>query len=749
MTSTAIDIEAPGVDNVTGSGIVMATNAVNVVMGPGTVQFSAPTYSIGEAGPSATITVNRVGGSAGAASVQVAVVAGGTATGGGTDFTYGSPQTVSWAAGESAAKTVSVAITQDPTDEPDETVNLALQSPTTVTLGSPSTATLTVVDDDLPPSPGSVQFSASTSSIGEAGTSATITVNRVGGSAGAGSVDVAVVAGGSATGGGTDFTYVSPQTVSWVDGDAAPKTVSVAITSDGAAEGNETINLALQSPSTVTLGSPATAVLTVVDDDGPPPVPGSVQFNVSANSIGEAAGTATLTINRVGGSGGAGTVQVARTGGTATSGTDFTFTSPVTVNFADGQTTATATVSIVNDTTAEMTAETIVFALQSPTGGIGLGSPATHTLSIADNDFTGSGLRGIVQFGVATASIAENGSSALVQLTRAGGNGPGSVQVVLTGVTATPGSDFTFASPVTVAFSNFQTIANVTVPIVDDTLVETAETVQLTLQNPGGGLALGTNSAHTLTITDNDAASAGQVSFSASTSSVGEAGPSATITVNRVGGSAGAASVQVAVVAGGTATGGGTDFTYSSPQTVSWADGDSAPKAVSVAITQDPTDEPDETVELALQNPTTVTLGSPSAAMLTIVDDDGSSPATGAVQFSVATSSTSEGAGTAVLTIDRVGGSTGAGTVQVARTGGTATASDFTFVSPQTVNFANAQTTATVSFPIINDTTPEQTETVLFALQNPTDGLTLGSPTSHTRAIVDNDKTTGGAVLRF
>src|SRR6185503_11373725 len=93
---------------------------------PGTVQFSAASYNVGEAGGSATITVTRVNGSDGAVSVDYAT-SNGTATAG-SDYTAASG-TLNFANGETS-KTFSVPVTDDVLDEPDETVNLTLSNPT-------------------------------------------------------------------------------------------------------------------------------------------------------------------------------------------------------------------------------------------------------------------------------------------------------------------------------------------------------------------------------------------------------------------------------------------------------------------------------------------------------------------------------------------------------------------------------------------------------------------------------------------
>lgn len=113
---------------------------------PGTIQFSAATASVSEDGATATVTVQRTGGSEGAVSVDYAS-SDGSATAG-SDYSAASG-TLNWADGDSADKTFAIAITDDSEDEADETIDLTLSGLTGMaSLGQPSTATLTITDND-------------------------------------------------------------------------------------------------------------------------------------------------------------------------------------------------------------------------------------------------------------------------------------------------------------------------------------------------------------------------------------------------------------------------------------------------------------------------------------------------------------------------------------------------------------------------------------------------------------------------
>jgi VCBS repeat-containing protein len=135
------------------------------------------------------------------------------------------------------------------------------------TIARQSTGKRMFAQFDPPPSnpAGTLQFSTASYSSNEGSGTAMITVSRSGGSSGAVSVNYAT-SNGTATA-GSDYTAASG-TLNWPDGDSASKTFTVAITDDTATESSETANLTLSAPAGgATLGSPSSAVLTIVDND--------------------------------------------------------------------------------------------------------------------------------------------------------------------------------------------------------------------------------------------------------------------------------------------------------------------------------------------------------------------------------------------------------------------------------------------------------------------------------------------------
>ncbi len=116
-----------------------------------------------------------------------------------------------------------------------------------------------------------------------------------------------------------------------------------------------------------------------------------------------------------------------------------------------------------------------------------------------------------------------------------------------------------------------------------------------------------------------------------------------------------------------------------------------------------------------------------------------STPVPGTLAFSNTSYSVNENAGTATITVNRTGGSTGSVTVNYATSNGTATAgSDYAAVSG-TLTFAAGVTSQSFTVPITDDAAVESNETVNLTLSAVSGGAILGSPATATLTIVDND----------
>ncbi len=109
------------------------------------------------------------------------------------------------------------------------------------------------------------------------------------------------------------------------------------------------------------------------------------------------------------------------------------------------------------------------------------------------------------------------------------------------------------------------------------------------------------------------------------------------------------------------------------------------------------------------------------------------------LQFSSATYSVNENAGTATIIVTRANDPSVATTVNYATSNGTATAgADYTATSG-TLSFASGDTSKTFPIPIINDSLNEPNETVILTLGNVTGNAALGTPNTAVLTIINDD----------
>ncbi len=557
------------------------------------LQFSAPNTNVSESAGAAVVTVTLTVSATQAVTVTYAT-ADGTATAGPSGDYTATSGTLTFNPGETS-QTFSVPIAEDTTGESDETITLTLSNPANAVLGTPSVATITIVDNDSPPG---VAFSSSSASANENAGSVAVTVFLSAAYGQAVTVDYSTANGTATAGPSGDYTATSG-TLTFNPGETS-QTISVPIAGDTTDEPDETFTLALNNPTNAVLGTPSTATATIVDDDPAP----DVAFSSGSVSANENAGSAAVTVVLSAVSGRTVTVAYATGGGTATAGSDYTATNG-SLTFNPGETSKTLSISISEDALDEAD-ETILLTLSNPTNAV-LGTPSTATVTIVDNDSP----PGII-FSSSSLNANENAGSVVVTVRLSVASGQNvTVNYATSNGTATAGSDYTAASG-TLTFNPGETAKSFGVPIADDTQAEGNETIALSLSNPTNAV-LGSPASATLTINANDT-----LTFSGSTYSVNENIGAAVITVRLNSPASQVVTVNYAT-GGGTATA-GSDYTAASG-TLTFNPGETS-KTFSIAITNDTLDEPNETVTLTLINQTNAELGAPATATLTIVDND-------------------------------------------------------------------------------------------------------------------------------
>lgn len=227
--------------------------------------------------------------------------------------------------------------------------------------------------------------------------------------------------------------------------------------------------------------------------------------------------------------------------------------------------------------------------------------------------------------------------------------------------------------------------------------------------------------------------SAAPVSFSiASNGAVTEGTPSV-FTITKTGTTSSTLSVSYQT-ANGTAVAPG-DYTAKPLTAISFAPTD-VTKTVSVTTATDALTEGNETFTMTLSAPTggaTITTGTATATI--------SDPTCGGVSFSVASNAAVTEGTSSVFTVTKSGTASVSCGVSYATANLTATAgSDYTAASGP-LTFTSAQTSKTVSVATTDDTTVESAETFKLTLSSPTGGAALGTPSSATATINDNDST--------
>ena len=275
--------------------------------------------------------------------------------------------------------TFTVPVTDDTTDEENETFTVTLSSPSSnAQLATDPTAKGTIRDDDPPV----LSFKQASYTAAEGGSAVEVELMLTSALPGTLLVTITAEHGAGAT--AEDYTGISDGARAIFTAGQTRSVFEVTAFDDAFDEDDETVTFGFTIPSSadVTKGSVSEATLTLTDNDDPP--------TLSVGDVSGAEGTAlTFTVTLSDESGKTVTVDYAtsvETGDTATSGTDFTAKTSTTLTFEPGDpgdTTKTFTVQTTDDTDIEED-ETFTVTLSNPSNATI--SDATAKGTINDDD---------------------------------------------------------------------------------------------------------------------------------------------------------------------------------------------------------------------------------------------------------------------------------------------------------------------------------------------------------------------------
>ena len=417
-------------------------------------------------------------------------------------------------------------------------------------------------------------------------------------------------------------------------GGVASRTFTLATVADETDEpsGPVTVTI-LPRAGDYTLGDPASATVTVNDDDNPAP---TVSFGGASYSTAEGdAASVTVRINPRRSAPTA--VGLTYTNGTAGSG-DYT-AAPASVTIPANAASHTFTVQTTEDQ-ADESDETFTLAIGTLPAGVVSGDPASTTVTITDDDTAPTPT---VSFGVADYSTAEGAAASVTVRISPTRSASTAVGLTYADVDAEAGDDYT-AAPASVTIPANAGSHTFTVQTTEDTDDESDETFTLAIGTLPAGVATGSPSSTTVTITDDDdPPPVPVVTIRRDASSVTE-GTAAAFTVW-----ASVAPVSDLDVTVEVAEGSGGDFVAAGEegtQTVTIEAGETS-EPLSVPTVDDITDEPGAEVTATVAAGSGYTVGT-GAASATVAVADGD-PTT--VTLTGTTSAIDEAGGTKTLTL--------------------------------------------------------------------------------------------------
>ena len=567
-----------------------------------TVTLQLMPSSVSENGGRTTVTARLSLASTETTTVTVSATAVSPAVAG--DFALSANTTLTITAGQTTSTgTVTITANNNTADTPSKMVRVSGMATNSAGVTAPSDVTLTIIDEDDPPT---VTLELMPTSIDENGGSATVTARLDRVSSETTTVTVSATAVSPAV--SRDFALSSNKTLTITAGQTTSTgTVTITANNNDADTPANTVRVSGTARNRLGVTNPDDEELTITDDDDPP----TVMLLLSRTSISENGGSTTVTarLNRV--SSETTTVTVSATAVSPAVSQDFTLSANKTLTITAGQTTSTGTVTITaNNNDADTPANTVRVS-GTANNSHGVTDPDDEDLTITDDDDPPT-----VMLLLSRTSIGENSGSTTVTA-RLDRESSETTTVTVSAMAVSPAvaEDLTVSVNKTLTILEGQKNSTGTVTITtNNNDVDTPnKTVRVsgTADNSHG---VTDPDDEDLTITDDD--DAPELTLTARPSSISESGGSATVTIEITNGAAFAENQRIPLSFAGTAAK-GTDYTVALEQLTLTAGETSV--ATTVTAMDDAIDDDAETILVTARHGGGV-LGSEQT--ITIDDDD-------------------------------------------------------------------------------------------------------------------------------
>lgn len=614
------------------SALVASALAVSLAASD-TIDFYAPPTYVDETAGGVDVMVIRTGTGGGAAAIDVTVTGGYSGAVEGVDFQAPSPGSLAWTDGDRSYRVVHIPVLHQPAYTPAHSLEVKLVNPVGANVGlADPVIHIPIIEHEtnpagylsvlLPDTTGTLNLLDNCGSLW-------IRVSRNNGSQGAVSTTLSFV--DLTAKAGSDYLVPQHPTLDWADGESGVKSVEVPLIARHSLDGPRSFSFNIYDISggaglgLTGIGVNGNSGANVIITDHLPQNAGTIAVPALV-SVNETAGTATVHVSRSGGTTGAVSVDWATMAGSAQPGINYT-DSHGTLHWGNGDgADKTITIPVLRDHVAT---PTLYAGITFTHGNGGLIVPPYTSTGLAINDV--DNVAGTIAVIDTLVSVREDAGTATVQVARQGGT-TGAVDVGWTtsfgmaSQTAVDGVNYTGGSGTLHWDDGDGGNKTISIPILYDSALGPDAYFRIDLLDPPSGGALlyidpdmgWAESIVTIVDVDDHA---GSIAWVDTDVSVSENAGSVTLTARRSGGSTGPVSVPLGIL--DLTARMGIDYLPGDTYVLSWADGDTADKTVTLPIIASVTPDDDRSFRVILGPPSGgAAFVMPNTAIVTIQESD-------------------------------------------------------------------------------------------------------------------------------